>query len=168
MNLIVITINNKLIIFPFLFSIFPVILLYSENVTEIKISDFLFPLILTFLIALTSFVFLNFFLKNSLKTGFIVSLLTTAFFSYGYIFNILETTFLFDSGLIRHISVLIPFGLFLIVGIYYTVKTKRNLNGFTNKVSLPIILKFIGLGIIFDKAFLINLSLKDLLKVFSI
>ena len=138
-----ITINNKLIIFPFLFSIFPVILLYSENVTEIKISDFLFPLILTFLIALTSFVFLNFFLKNSLKTGFIVSLLTTAFFSYGYVFNILETTFLFDSGLLRHIFVLIPFGLFLIVGIYYTVKTKRNLNGFRsvfNVISIVMIL----------------------------
>ena len=143
MNLIAITISNKLIIFPFLFSIFPVILLYSENVIEIKISDFLFPLILTFLISLISFVFLNFFLKNSLKTGFIVSLLTATFFSYGYIFNILETTFLSDSGLIRHVYVLIPFGLFLIVGIYYTVKTKRNLNGFRsvfNVISIVMIL----------------------------
>ena len=139
----VITINRKLIIFPFLFSIFPVILLYSENVIEVKFSDFLFPLILTFLISLISFVFLNFFLKNSLKTGFIVSLLTAAFFSYGHIFNILETNVFTDFNLIRHAFVLIPFGLFLIVGIYYTVKSKRNLNDFRsilNVISIVMIL----------------------------
>ena len=115
----------------------------TENVNEIKFSDFLFPLILTFLISLISFVFLNFFLKNSLKTGIIVSLLTATFFSYGYIFNLLETVFLSDSGLIRHVYVLIPFGLFLIVGIYYTVKSKRNLNGFRsifNVISIVMIL----------------------------
>jgi len=139
----VITINNKLIIFPFLFTIFPIILLYSENIDEIRISDFLFPLILTFLLSLVAFVSLNFLLKNSLKTGFIVSLLATVFFSYGYIFNILQTTFLFDLHLIRHAYVVIPFVLFLIVGIYHIVKTKRNLNSFRsifNVISIVMIL----------------------------
>ena len=96
------SINTKLVIFPFLFSIFPIILLYSDNIDEVPNTELIAPLILTFLITLALFTFLNFILKNSVKAGFIVTLLAAIFFSYGYIFNMLEYTFLFDFDLIHH------------------------------------------------------------------
>jgi hypothetical protein len=136
-------IYDRLIIFPFLFSIFPIILLYSENVTEIRIDDFIIPLIITLLVTLSLFTVLKFILKNSLRSGFITTLLAIMFFSYGYIFNVLQTTFLYDFDLIHHRYVMIPFMTVFIVGTYYFIKSKKNLNNFRqifNVISVVMIL----------------------------
>ena len=143
------SINTKLVIFPFLFTIFPIILLYSENIDEVPNTELTTPLVLTFLITLALFTFLNFILKNSVKAGFIVTLLAAIFFSYGYIFNMLQNTFLFDLDLIHQRYVLLPFIIFSIVGVYYFVKTKRNFTGFGsifNVISIVMIL-FVSINI---------------------
>ena len=143
------SINTKLVIFPFLFTIFPIILLYSENIDEVPNTELTTPLVLTFLITLALFTFLNFILKNSVKAGFIVTLLAAIFFSYGYIFNMLQNTFLFDLDLIHQRYVLLPFIISSIVGVYYFVKTKRNFTGFGsifNVISIVMIL-FVSINI---------------------
>ena len=78
---------NKLVIFPFLFSIFPILLLYSENVNEIPVAELVTPLLLTFLIVSLLFLVLNYILKSGIKAGLIITFLATIFFSYGYIFR---------------------------------------------------------------------------------
>ena len=91
--------TNKLIIFPFLFSIFPIILLYSENIDEVPVTELTIPLILTFLIIFPLFIVINHILKSEIKAGIIVTFLAAIFFSYGHIFNMLQDTplFLFRS-----------------------------------------------------------------------
>ena len=163
------SINAKLVIFPFLFSIFPIILLYSENIDEVPNTELTTPLVLTFLITLALFTFLNFILKNSVKAGFIVTLLSAIFFSYGYIFNMLEYTFLFDFDLIHHRYVLLPFIISFIVGVYYFVKTKRNFIGFGsifNVISIVMILFVsINIGIFYlendDSHELLRITIED-------
>ncbi len=134
---------QKFCIFPFLFGIFPIILLYSDNVTEIRISDFLLPLFLTLFIILILFILLKFIIKNDVKSGFIITLLTSIFFSYGYIFNMLQNSILNDLDLIHHRYMLIPFILFSIIGVFYIIRTNKNLNDFRqifNVISLVMIL----------------------------
>ena len=135
--------TNKLIIFPFLFSIFPIILLYSENIDEVPVTELTTPLILTFLITFPSFVVLNYILKSGIKSGIILTFLVAIFFSYGHIFNMLQDTPLFYLDLVHQKYVIIPFMIVLITGVYFLVKTKKDLTNFRsifNVVSIVMIL----------------------------
>jgi len=101
---------NKIIIFPFLISIFPILLLYSENIDEtwVSINDIVIPIIITLVVTLSLFIFLRFLLKNSIKAGFIVTVVSTIVFSYAYVFNGLESLSFLDSILLRARYVVIP------------------------------------------------------------
>ena len=138
---------ENLTIFPFLFSIFPVVLLFSENIDEINLYDFAQPLFLTIFSSITLFLILNFFIRNSVKTGLILSYLASIFFSYGYIFGILQDTFL--SDLIHH-RFLLPFFLIsTVIIIIIILRTKKNLHharSITNVVSVVMIL-FVSINI---------------------
>ena len=122
--------TNKLIIFPFLFSIFPIILLYSENIDEVPVTELTIPLILTFLIIFPLFIVINHILKSGIKAGIIVTFLAAIFFSYGHIFNMLQDTPLFYLDLVHQKYVIIPFMIVLITGVYFLVKTKKDLTNF--------------------------------------
>ena len=135
-------VGSKLVIFPFLFAIFPIILLYSENINEIPITELVIPLVFTFLIILPLFLILNYILKNGIKAGLITTVLVTVFFSYGHIFNLLQGTVLFSLDFVHHRYVLIPFLAFLIIIIIYLLKTKRefsNSRSIFNAISIVMI-----------------------------
>ena len=136
------TLTNKLIIFPFLFTIFPIILLYSANIDEVPVTDLFTPLVLTFLIIFSLFAVLNYILKSGIKSGIILTLLAAIFFSYGHIFNMLQDTPLFYLDLVHQKYVIIPFMIVLITGVYFLVKTKKDLTNFRsifNVVSIVMI-----------------------------
>ena len=145
--------TNKLVIFPFLFSIFPIILLYSENIDEVPIAELTTPLMFTFLIIFPLFVVLNHILKSGVKAGIIVTFLVSVFFSYGYVFNALQNTPLFNFDLVHHRYVIIPFMIILAAGIYYLLKIKKdliNLRSIFNVISIVMILSvFINIGIFY-------------------
>ena len=135
--------TNKLIIFPFLFSIFPIILLYSENIDEVPVTELTIPLILTFLIIFPLFIIINHILKSGIKAGIILTFLVAIFFSYGHIFNMLQDTPLFYLDLVHQKYVIISFMIVLITGVYFLVKTKKDLTNFRsifNVVSIVMIL----------------------------
>ena len=142
--------TNKLIIFPFLFSIFPIILLYSENIDEVPVTELTIPLILTFLIIFPLFIIINHILKSGIKAGIILTFLVAIFFSYGHIFNMLQDTPLFYLDLVHQKYVIIPFMIVLITGVYFLVKTKKDLTNFRsifNVVSIVMVLfVFINIG----------------------
>jgi len=123
-------------IHPFLFAIFPIILLYSQNIHLLPIEEIIIPILLVVGLSTISWIILNYFLKNTLKAGLIVSLFLVTFFSYGHVYNILnEISFLgFDIG--RHMFVLVPFFVVLILGIIYLLKTKRRLNNLSSVVNV--------------------------------
>ena len=121
---------NKLVIFPFLFSIFPILLLYSENVNEIPVVELVTPILLTFLIVSLLFLVLNYILKSGIKAGLIITFLATIFFSYGYIFNMLQETPLLDLGFVHQRYVIIPFVIVLVSVIYYLIRIKTELTNF--------------------------------------
>ena len=106
---------------PFLVAIFPVIILYSQNIGRVQIEDIFFPLILLVGFSIGLFYLIKLILKNPYKSALIVTILLIFLFSYGHIYYLLSDISLdgFDFGRNRY---LIPiFGLSLIAGIYFVI-----------------------------------------------
>ena len=96
-------------IHPFLFAIFPIMLLYSQNIHLLPIEEIIIPILLVVGLSTISWITLNYFLRNLLKAGLIVSLFLVVFFSYGHVYNILDDVSFFGFDIGRHIFLLIPF-----------------------------------------------------------
>lgn len=137
------------VIHPFIFAVFPIIFLFSQNV-NVFLQVIILPLLLivtsTFLLWIT----IGFLLKNNIKSGLIVSLGLVLFFSYGHLYNILSESFpryhIFEIHLI-----LLSVYMIMFIGIStYIIKKERKLNNATkiiNAVAISIIiLPLIGIG----------------------
>jgi len=81
--------NIKYILPPILFSIYPSIYLFSENVLEVKYTDIL-PII-TYSLFFGLAIFYLFFLstRNLLKSSLLTSIFIIIFYSYGYLYEFL-------------------------------------------------------------------------------
>ncbi|MDC0241321.1 hypothetical protein OAK66_02690 [Candidatus Nitrosopelagicus sp.] len=128
---------------PFLVAIFPVVILYSQNIGRVQIEDVFFPLILLVGFSIGLFYLIKLILKNPYKSALIVTILLIFLFSYGHIYYLLTEISLdgFDLGRNRY---LIPiFGLSLIAGIYFVIRAKRifdNATSILNVISIVFIL----------------------------
>ena len=82
--------KKKSIIFhPFLFAIFPVIIIYSQNLNLLLPKDIIFPLLLFLGFAAGTWGTLHLIFKDLVKTGLITSLSIFLFFSFGHMSSIL-------------------------------------------------------------------------------
>ena len=115
-------------IHPFLFALFPVLFIYSKNIREISLQEIVLPVLLILFGAVLLWILVRFIIKNNEKSGFIISLLLVLSFSYGHIYLLVDDLTLGNSDIGRHQYLLIPFAISFIVGTYYFVKTKVNLN----------------------------------------
>jgi len=133
---------------PFLFAIFFILFLYSDNIHLLLLKGILFPLFLSLTVAFGLWVLLRYILKNEKKAGFLVSLTVLVFFSYGHFFNLItgeEQNLGFEK---EHL--LIIYLALLGLGAYYFVKTKRKLDNATlisNGIAITMIV-LVGINII--------------------
>ena len=130
--------KDKISLHPVLFSIFPVLFVFSINSYEVKFLDSL-PLIIITLFSVCLIVFCtSTILKNKNAGSFIGSIGVLLFFSYGHVYNLIINYFE-----VRHfIIILIFIGIFILSLIYF-VKTKRKLNNATkiaNGIAIILIL----------------------------
>jgi len=116
------------IIHPFLLSLFPVLFIYSQNINETPVQEIILPALLILFGAVLLWLLTRFIIKNNEKSAFIISLLLVLSFSYGHIYLLIDDFTLGNSDIGRHRYLLIPFAISFIVGTYYFVKTKVNLN----------------------------------------
>ena len=130
------------IIHPFLFAIFPIMFLYSENIHLLPFTEIILPSIIVVGLSIIAYFSMCFILKNKIKAAFIVTLFLIIFFSFGHIYNLINASVLDDFEISRHRYLLIPFFGLLAFGIIYFVKTKRKLDNVTT------ITYFISCGII--------------------
>ena len=120
--------NKFNIIHIFLISLFPVLFIYSQNIDETPVQEIVLPALLILFGAVLLWLLTRFIIKNNEKSAFIISLLLVLSFSYGHIYLLVDDFTLGDSDLGRHRYLLIPFVISFVVGTYYFVKTKVNLN----------------------------------------
>jgi len=129
------------LIHPFLFAIFPVVFLYSNNMDILPFEGFLLPLLFVLLLSVSLWIILRFILHNGKKAGFLVSLYIILIFFYGHISNLLYD---FGNDFFEIISTYLIFLFFLVFigGTYFFVRTKKKLDNatmITNVIALTII-----------------------------
>ena len=142
--------KRNFIVHPFLFSIFPVLLLLAFNAHEISLLDSITPLVISFLLSFASWMILRRFLK-SVKSGLILSWIILMILINGNVSNYLES----ETSYSISIFVLGPIFLIIgVLGIIFFVKTKANreLNSIFNVVAITISVILISLFLLYDSS----------------
>lgn len=128
------------IVHPVIFSVYPIILLFNNNIKETFIGNVYRPMFLSLLFSGLFFVLLNYFLKNLVKSGIITSVSLLVFYSYGHLYNFLEDFELFGYRIFSH-YVLFPLLLiisYFIINCILKAKKIDKINLIFNIVSILI------------------------------
>jgi hypothetical protein len=145
--------KRTLIIHPFLFAIFPLVFLLSYNIDFISPSEILFPSLIILAITFTLWILLGFIFKNRKKSAFIVSLGVILFSFYGHVYILLDGD-VYDDKFVPHELLLSIFLIFFIIGTFYFIKTKRELDKVTviaNTIAIVLVaISLVNIGINID------------------
>lgn len=126
---------KKIIVHPLFFAIYPVLELFSNNVSQVVISDVYRSFAATFLITGIFFLAFRFLAKDWQKAGLLISGSLALFFSYGHVISVIRG-FSIGTVLIGRNSVLLPcWGLLFIVWAWWVIHA-RNLNNITSTFNL--------------------------------
>ena len=131
-----------IIIHPILIALYPVFFVYSQNIHLILIQGIVFPLIIILGIAIAIWAVIKAILKNARKSALLTSLYVFLFFSYGHIFNVIESNSTQEYSILSHVFLLITYVSIVIFVTYYFVKTHRKLNSVTtiaNVISITLV-----------------------------
>ena len=108
---------------PFLYGIFPVLFLFTHNISELKYEMLWLPLFTIIFIILVITLILSIFIKDYHKSGLILSLFFLLFLSYGNFKELLSGGWLADMGIIKD-KYLYPLGiLFFGLASYFIMKS---------------------------------------------
>jgi len=130
-------------IHPFLVGIFPILIIYSQNIGRVEITELFLPVIIIVGLTIGLYYFLKSILKNENKSAIIVTLILIMLFSYGHIYYLLSDVMIdeFDMGQNRY---LIPaFGLVLGISIFFIIRARRvfdNATSILNVISIVFII----------------------------
>ena len=131
---------------PFLFILFPILFLYSNNIHLLTFEGIILPIIGLLSFGFILWIILRFVLKSGRKSAILVSLYAVLFFSYGYIFHLLSENAI-ESFEIGHEYFLIPFLALVVFGTYYIVKSKRRFDNATtilNVIGIVLVVMVLG------------------------
>lgn len=87
---------RNLPLYPLIFSVFPAISLFAHNISEVRPTDIIFPLIFSFMLSFLLYGLLKLILRSVDKAGLLCSLLLVIFFSAGHIKNLLNSANYFE------------------------------------------------------------------------
>ena len=134
--------KSKIIVHPVLFAVFPVIMLYFNNIRFVSVSEIVLPLAIVVGITVSIWIVLKLILKDDIKSALITSFVLVICFSYGYAYLMMDGFTINDIDISKHRYLLIPFLTVFIVGVFYLIKTNKKLNSantITNIGSLTIV-----------------------------
>lgn len=125
-----------IILHPILIALFPVLLIYSQNVHLILIQGIIFPTLIILSVLIVLWIGLKVVLKNIRKSALLSSLYTFLFFSYGHIFNILEANFAQEYFITIQVLLLIIYTSIIVITTYYIVKMNLILDNTTRIINV--------------------------------
>ncbi len=124
-----------------LFSILPLLILISSNISEINLSSTIRFGIGSLCLGILLFATLLFWIKSKMKVAVIVTFSLLIFFSYGHVYDFLRNAFPGIASSVRHRYLLPPMLVFYITGLVFIFK-KLSL---TTLIQLQSALNWIGL-----------------------
>jgi len=111
--------------YPFLFAAFPVLALFAYNKFETQFSNILRPLLVTLLIgSLLYGLFYLIFHKKVSKAALVTGVSLLLFFSYGHVFNLIQSSERLRPILGRHPFLVAIFGLLWLVILFLAIRNK--------------------------------------------
>ena len=146
-------INSKkfIILHPILIALFPVFLVYYQNIHLLLLDGLILPILFILSIAIALWYVIKIILKNTIKSALLSSFYTFLFFSYGHIFIIIQSNLAAEFFISVHVILLVSYTVFVVIGTYYVVKTNRRLNNLTtiaNVMSITaLVFVFFSIGI---------------------
>lgn len=129
--------KKLLVIHPFLFSIFPILFLYSHNIEQLSFSEPLVPTVIVLCFTLLLVLLSRRILKDSQKAGIFVSIFLVLFFSYGHAYDMIAGFQIDGFKIGRHRYLLLSWGILFAFGAYLTMKTHKDLR--TSTIILNIV-----------------------------
>jgi len=117
--------TKSTVIHPILFAIFPILLIITSNLDEVVFIDAGFSLLIIIGIMFASWLFLNLFLKNKLRSGLLVSLGLVLFFSYSHFLRITAQIDVSTLPFSHHTYGVPVFFIMLILGTFTIIKIKK-------------------------------------------
>ena len=140
--------NTPNVFHPWLLAVFPILILFSNNVYSVSFYEIILPLLLTIIITTIIWIGLTFVLKNKIKSGLITSACLILFFSYGHIYILIDDFQKNDE--VSHLLLIIPALVIFSLVSYYFIKTKNSLHNLTKIVNIAafslVIISFFGIG----------------------
>ena len=126
-------INSKkfIIIHPILIALFPMLLVYYQNIHLLLLEGLIFPTLFILSVAIALWYGIKIILKSTIKSALLSSLYIFLFFSYGHAFIIIQSNVAQEFLISIHVILLISYTIFVVLGTYYVVKTIRKLNNLT-------------------------------------
>jgi len=67
--------KNKKIFHPFLVAVFPILIIYSQNIGRVNFEDLILPIILVLIFSIVLYYTLKIILKNPFKSALIVTII---------------------------------------------------------------------------------------------
>jgi hypothetical protein len=133
-----------MIIHPFLFAVFPVLYLFSNNVSELELAIMLIPAAIAFLFAIGLFFVGSLVIKDRWKAAVLLSLAFVLFYSYGPFSGLIKDfrVWIGSFAIGPHKSYMILAVALFGIAAFYTLKTRKSLQNLTkvlNLVSLSLI-----------------------------
>lgn len=134
--------RKHLVLYPFLFAIFPILTLYTNNIQEVAfdavVRSLVFSLIGT--VVLLSLCFLL--LRDLTKAGAITTFILVLFFTYGHVYMFLKDNLGLDASIVRHRYLVIIYAGIFVLGtliIYRTMKTSSQISKGLNLLGVAIL-----------------------------
>jgi len=123
--------KGPVVFYPLLFAAFPILFLYTYNISEVSVSQIWLPLIISVAATLVLWVVLSLILRSLTKAGFATAIFLVFFFSYGHLYDVLERV---GDFVPKHAYLLL--GMLFVWGIcvYFIGRAKRDFR-VTTKIS---------------------------------
>jgi hypothetical protein len=143
--------KKQLITHPFLFAIFPALFLFSNNLGRMIAEEIYAPMILVVILTATFWYLLNIFIKNSTKSGVIISLFWLIFFSYSNLMRFLLAVAFHVCEEYVFLFFLISVFIFIL---YLVIRTRRDLHIITSILNVVatflVIMQLVNIGIFYS------------------
>ena len=135
--------KKRRIFHPFLVAVFPILIIYSQNIGRVNFEDLILPIILVLIFSIVLYYTLKIILKNPFKSALIVTIILILLFSYGHVYYLLNDVSIDGLDIGRNLYLIPAFGLALGTSIFFTIRTGRvfdNATSILNVMSIVFIM----------------------------
>ncbi len=132
--------RSKIILYPFLFALYPTLFLYSHNIKQVPLYQIVLPMIFSLLLSLIIWFILSRFMVNQDKRGFLLLIFLVLFFLYSDIFGLFYYIILgFNLPVIKDYQFILFLFLIWLLLINMVGKSRRSFTTMTRILNIAVL-----------------------------